>query len=113
MKIKYVYLTGPYDADQKANVRVEIEAANHLLECEFIPFVSHLSHIWDIIFPKPIAKWLELNCQWILKCDAVLRLPGESEIADREVAFANEHHIPVFYNFYELRRAAINMVSGE
>lgn len=111
MKIKYVYLTGPYEANQNANVRVELEAANHLLECEFIPFVSHLSHLWDMIFPKSTELWLKLNCQWILKCDAVLRLPGESEMADHQVAFAKEHNIPVFLSFFELRRAAMNIVS--
>jgi hypothetical protein len=35
-------------------------------------------------------------------CDAVLRLPGESTGADRDVAIAAERGIPVYYDVEEI-----------
>jgi hypothetical protein len=39
---------------------------------------------------------------FIPKCDCLLRLAGESEGADREVAFAKQRGIPVFYSITEV-----------
>lgn len=39
-------------------------------------------------------------------CDAVLRLPGASRGADRDVAIAQERGIPVYHSLAEIRRAS-------
>ena len=39
-------------------------------------------------------------------CDAVLRLPGDSRGADRDVAIARERGIPVYYSLAEVPRVA-------
>jgi len=42
-----------------------------------------------------------------LKCNAVLRLPGESKGADAEVALAEENGIDVFYSIEDLIQAQV------
>jgi hypothetical protein len=44
----------------------------------------------------PVAKRL------LLKCDAVLRLPGESKGADEDVRLAKELGLKVFYRFDDI-----------
>ena len=39
------------------------------------------------------------------RCDAVLRLPGESKGADNDVAIAHERGIPVYFNVSEVPSA--------
>jgi len=48
------------------------------------------------MFQRPYEFWLELDNQFIPCCEAVLRLPGESNGADKEVALAKKLGIPVF-----------------
>lgn len=47
-------------------------------------------------------KWLDMCFVQLAKCDALFRMAGESKGADREVEFAKEHGIPVFYNLDSL-----------
>jgi hypothetical protein len=46
--------------------------------------------------PMPPDYWYEWDLHALLKCDALLRMPGISVGADREVEFARAHGIPVF-----------------
>jgi hypothetical protein len=43
-----------------------------------------------------------LDKEWVLRCDCLLRLPGESPGADEEVELAVKNNIPVFYSIDEL-----------
>jgi hypothetical protein len=95
--MKKVYVAGPYTkGDVAVNVRNAFKAANELADLGYAPFVPHYTHFWHIMFPRPYEFWLELDNQFLPACDALLRLPGESSGADKEVAFANESNIPVF-----------------
>jgi dCMP deaminase len=49
------------------------------------------------------ADWLSCDKAQVAKCDAVLRLPGESKGADEETAFAAQLRIPVFTSIDALR----------
>lgn len=92
-----VYVAGPYTGgDVAVNVRNAIEAANRLADLGYAPFVPHLTHFWHLVFPRPYAFWVTLDNQFLPHCDAILRLPGESPGADREVALANTLDIGVF-----------------
>ncbi len=51
--------------------------------------------IWDEI-QYPVAHRL------LAKCDAVLRIPGESKGADQDVRIAKEKGIPVFYDISDI-----------
>jgi hypothetical protein len=49
------------------------------------------------------ADWLRVDLAWMAGADAVLRLPGESEGADREVAEARRLGVPVFGNVLQVK----------
>lgn len=91
-----VYVAGPYSLGSEAhNVRVALEAAETLLRRGYAPYVPHLTHFWHLIFPHGYETWLALDFDWLDVCDVVLRLPGASAGADREVARALGQGIPV------------------
>ena len=50
--------------------------------------------------------WLDMDKEIVGRCDAVLRLPGESSGADIETAHAAECGVPVFHDIEELIRWA-------
>ena len=93
----YVYIAAPYSqGDPVLNTRAAIATADWLLERDFVPFVPHLSMFWHAVSPKPYEEWLAYDNEWLQRCDCVLRLPGESHGADKEVALAESFGIPVF-----------------
>ena len=99
-----VYVAGPIRIGNVAhNLARAIDAADELLEAGFTPYVAHANYIWEIAHPKSDATWMRHDLEWLLACDAVLRLPGESVGADEEVAFAAARGIPVFYGLAALK----------
>lgn len=109
MKKKRIYIAGPYtQGDVVLNVRNAIMCGNNLRALGFTPFIPHLSHFWHMLIPHTdIHYWYEYDLEWLDVCNAVFRLPGESVGADREVAYAKEHGIPVFYDYGELRKSGL------
>lgn len=104
--VKYIYVAGPISlGDQPVNIRQGIDAGLELLRRGFAPYIPHLDFLLRLIDPIPWERCLQWDEQWILKCDALLRLPGESKGADREVVFALQHGIPVYYSIEALGRA--------
>ena len=96
MKAK-IYIAGPYTkGDVAINVRTAFETANKLADLGFAPFVPHSTHFWHMMFPRPYEFWLDLDNEFLPCCQAVLRLPGESSGADKEVSLAQTKNIPVF-----------------
>jgi len=99
-----VYVAGPYSVgDQAVNVKTAISVAEELLNLGHTPFVPHLTHFWHMIYPHAYTTWIEYDLEWLEKCDALLRLEGESYGADKEVRFANAYNIPVYYSIQELQ----------
>lgn len=95
--IRHVYVAGPLTCgDLMGNVRRAIEAADILRRRGYAPFCPHLNVLAEVVCPAPYEAWMDLDFAWLEKCDALVRLPGESPGADREVTFAEEHGIPVF-----------------
>jgi hypothetical protein len=98
-----VYVAGPYTkGDVAQNVRNAFKAANELADLGYAPFVPHSTHFWHMLFPRPYEFWLDLDNQFLPMCEAILRLPGESNGADLEVALGLSKDIPVFYGISEL-----------
>lgn len=98
-----IYIASPYTpGDQAENVRRSLDVANWLWDNGFLPFCPLLSHFWHFLTPKPWGEWSTMMKMWVERCDAVLRLEGESDGADIEVEFALELGIPVFYDVNEL-----------
>jgi len=92
-----VHVAGPYtNPDPAQNTRNAIAMGDALFCAGFTPFIPHLTHFWHLQIDHPYEEWLEYDNQWIPCCDAVLRMPGESSGADKEVALALSLGIPVF-----------------
>lgn len=99
-----IYVAGPYTkGDVARNVARAIEMGNELWRLGFVPFVPHLTHFWHFYGRKDYREWLWYDQQWLLVCDAVLRIPGESSGADEETAKAVEVGIPVFQSVADLQ----------
>ena len=93
-----VYIASPYTKGNTANnIRRQIEIAEKLNEFGMTPFVPLLSHLWHLMSPHEHEYWMQLDFQYIQKCDAFVRLSGESSGADREVNYALGIGIPVYF----------------
>lgn len=91
-----VYIAGPYSGDKGTNVRTALKAANDLRDAGFTPFCPHLSHFWELFYPRPYDDWLEMDLEWLGQCEALVRLPGYSFGADGEVSHARRMGIPIY-----------------
>ncbi len=103
MTMKKIYIAGPYTkGDVAINVRKAFEMANELADLGFAPFVPHSTHFWHMLFPRPYEFWLKLDNEFLPCCDALIRISGESNGADKEVELAKDYNIPVFHSKQEL-----------
>ena len=95
--MRRVYVAGPYSSgDTATNVQNAIEAGDQLLKAGIAPYIPHLNHYWHELYPHDWGEWLALDKEWLLLCDAVVRLFGESKGADRECEWAREAGIPIY-----------------
>lgn len=94
-----IYVASPYTAgDPIVNTARAIDAGNELLSLGFYPFIPHaMTQPWHFRHHHTYEEWLRYDFYWVGRCDAVLRLEGESGGADREVKLAKEKGIPVYY----------------
>lgn len=84
-----VYVAGPLTkGDQFANVAAAIAAGERVMERGHVPFVPHLAALWHMQHHHAWEHWIRWCLSWVECCDALVRLPGESRGADREVAHA-------------------------
>lgn len=91
MRYKYIYVAGPISkGDTHVNVREGLLAGIELIKRGFVPFVPHNDFGMRLIDPEVMhyEAMLGQDFAWIRKCDALLRLPGESPGADREEEYA-------------------------
>ena len=100
--MSYLYISGPLTlGDKEENIKKAIEAADQVLAYGGIPYIPHLNELWDVISHKDYDTWLDYDLQWVAKCDALIRIPGESPGGDVEVEFAKANEIPVFYSVWD------------
>jgi hypothetical protein len=100
-----VYIASPYTkGDVVVNVRDSFLIADRLVELGYAPYAPLYCHFWHFLSPKPYEVWTALDKEWVLRCDCLLRLPGESSGADAEVELAKDNLIPVFYSIEEIVR---------
>lgn len=98
-----IYVAGPYTkGDVAVNVANAIFAGNVLADRGHIPFIPHLTHFWHMMYNHEHEFWMKQDLVWLAQCDAILRLPGESSGADREVKFAEEIGMPVYHKILEI-----------
>ena len=93
-----VYVAGPYSqGDPAENVAAAVHFASMLMDRGWAwPLVPHLTHLWHLIAPRPYQDWIHLDLALLARCDGLVRLPvGASAGADAEVAWCDEHGVPV------------------
>lgn len=97
-----VYIAGPMTNGTKdhfnmVKIHEAIEAYFCLIEHRFVPHCPHLTVFCELMHPHRILyeHWLQLDKSYIDDADVVLRIPGPSEGADRECAYAEETDKPV------------------
>ena len=101
--MKFIYIASPYTVgDVAVNVRRSLDVANALAGAGYVVFAPLLTHFWHMIHPRPWEFWVAQDLAWIERCDAVVRLSGESKGADAEVDRARELGLPVYFGTSEL-----------
>jgi len=95
-----IYIAGPYSSDPEGNTDEAIRIGNRVKDIGHTPFIPHLTHFWEQRHSRPYEEWLKYDLEWLECCQCLLRFPGESSGADREVEYAKAHKpkpIPVYY----------------
>jgi hypothetical protein len=104
--VRRVYVAGPFTpgptTTTAGNVAEAIRVADELLGLGYAPYIPHLDFLWNLVRPRAYEERLALDFVWIIVCDALLRFPGESPGADREVEVARRLGIPVYFSIEEL-----------
>ena len=91
-----VYVAGPYTKpDPVENTHRIIQIADALWDLGVVPVVPHLTLFWHFVKSRSYQEWLDYDLHIMARCDAVLRVPGESHGADGEVAKAIANGQPV------------------
>lgn len=94
-----VYISGPITkGDRNNNVHQAYKAHAWLMLAGYAPINPMASCQYPFAWAPEYTHdlWLECDLPIIERCDAVLRLPGESSGADRETEHATTLGIPVF-----------------
>lgn len=91
-----VYIAGPYThGDPAVNVGAAMDMFHRLADGGHYPHCPHLSHFLHLRRPRDYEEWMTHDFEWLDVCDVLVRLPGKSPGADREVERANARGIPV------------------
>jgi hypothetical protein len=91
-----IYCAGPFTGDVDANCARAIDVGEQVERAGFHPVIPHLYRAWDARHPHGYEHWMRLCFEDVESCAGLLRMPGESPGADREVAHAQHCCIPVF-----------------
>lgn len=113
-----VYIASPYTAgDPAINLAASMDAWHSLFDMNVAPLAPLLSHYLHVHKPRPYQAWTAYDLQTLSRCDAVFAIKvvskelangvhyavSESKGRDGEVAFAEAHGIPVFWDLDDLR----------
>lgn len=91
-----VYVAGPMRLGNRYdNIHLGIVTGRELVRRGYAPLIPHLTHFVDPDDSLGWEPWLEVDEAWLQHADVLLRLPGESAGADREVEFCLDYGIPV------------------
>jgi hypothetical protein len=109
-----VYVAGPYvhpDPVENTNTTIRV-AESFEITGVITAIVPHLTLLWHLVAPHDPDHWYDYDLAILKRCDALFRIPGQSTGADNEVAYANDHYIPVFHDSDELIKWAGSFVAG-
>lgn len=110
-----IYVAGPMTTGDKsvgpyAPIGDAARVAKRLWDAGWAPFVPQLNATWEMVVGPLIpgekaGGWLEYDFQWLGKCDAFYRIPGQSSGADQEEALAREWTLKLFVTEAEREEA--------
>lgn len=104
-----VYVSGPMKhGDMASNLRNAIACGAQLIQAGHEPLIPHLNFYLSIMFPLEYEELMRVDLEWIKVAQAIIRLPGNSDGSDREVALARHFGIPVYFgltHFMEVTQA--------
>lgn len=107
-KPHYIYVAGPISqGDTLLNIKNGIDMGVELVKKGFTPYVPHQDFVAYMMHPDVLdyETILAQDFDWIERCDALIRLPGPSKGADREIAHCRKVGVPVFYSLSALEAA--------
>jgi hypothetical protein len=92
----HIYIAGPLygSGHQDDNIRTVLDVAESVQRYGHTPFVPHLYFFWNLISRNSRDFWLELDKEWLRKCDAMIRIEGESPGSSLEEGWCVEFGIP-------------------
>ena len=101
-----VFISSPYAiGDAQENVDRQREMAHILADYGYVPMpplvIGHYLEQWR---SRPEDEYIVWDLELLAKCDAVLRLEGDSVGADLETKYARHLGIPVAYSIEELQK---------
>lgn len=99
-----VYVAGPYTKpDPIENIHVVSHLAVKMIDDGVVtPVVPHMTMLLHLVAPRPVQYWYDYDLEVMARCDAVLRVPGESTGADAEETAAYAQGLPVFYDLEDV-----------
>lgn len=102
-----VYLAGPISVGDKLdNIRRALLEGGRLRAAGYATFIPHRDVLDQLVAgPAAYEVLMAEDLEWVERCDVLVRLPGESPGADREVARAREIGRPVFHGVDDFLRA--------
>jgi hypothetical protein len=90
-----IYVAGPYSADPAVCTQAAIVVADLVIEAGHEPFIPHLYYHVEKFRSRHYEVWMKIDLAFLGVCDLVVRMPGHSPGADREVEAAERLNIPV------------------
>lgn len=97
-----VYVAGPYThGDTALNVRVAVLAGLQIQQAGHLAFVPHFNHFLHMVVPQGYEVWMCYDLRMLRRCDVLVRLPGYSPGADREVELAQNLRMPIYFSVAE------------
>ncbi len=100
---KKVYIAGPISSDPIAHTGHGIQVYHAVWDMGGVPYLPHFTVFAGMFRQRTWEEWLDHDREWLLTCDAMFRIPGQSKGADLEEVWAREAQIPVFYSLDRLR----------
>lgn len=100
-----VYIAGPLysSGNVQENINKVVRVGLELAQLGYAPLMPHLTHYVDpynsSVSP---SNWYEIDLAWVATSDVLLRLPGKSVGADKEVEAALAIPIPVYHSLRDL-----------
>jgi len=89
MSRPWIYVAGPYTRpDPVLNTHRAIKLGDQLYGAGFFPIVPHVTLLQQLVVPQDVEYWYRYDLNFVDRCDALVRMPGESTGSDREVEYA-------------------------